>query len=993
MKKLSSLFLTLVVILLSANVSKATHAAGGELIYELVPGTTNTYNFIFKFYRACGTAGVASSTEPASFTMCYTNTCNNIINQIILPKIVGNIPTTPSVPNGSVLSNGCDSTITTCQNLNSAIPGYEQWWYSATLTLPSTCNIWSFYVVLCCRNTTIQNITTPPGSQNIYVEASFDNTVSQANSSPVFVNSNSSASLPLPYICVNSPYYHIGGATDPDGDSLFFEMITPKTKTGCAAGAATNLLLPAYNILNTGGNPLPCNNTFTMDQNTGDFSFTPNLQGVYVISIKCSEYRNGTFIGAVMRDMQVVVDNCVPLPVVSVLDSLNVTNGVAQNDTVKSCPDNLLSFCFDIEDTTFGNIVVFLFDNSSVVMPGSSVVYTKPYDSVLHCCVTWQTTIADTGIHILYVSVKDSVHCLTNPALVAVPIFIYRPIKASADTSICLTDSTFLSSYGNETYQWSIVPGGDPNAISCPTCQNTWVSPNVTTTFIVTDLQCNTTDSVTVQVVPGSLLTITPDTTTCSYATLQLNVSASPAGAYNYSWSPASYLTSTSISNPVVVNPANPITYTVTVNSAVGTACPSIATVHVDVLNGYDIANNDTSICKGDNVQINVNGGSPKYTYVWTPPGDISNPNIKNPIITPIATGASTYTLNVSFPGCPDSTQSIKISVDPIPVVDAGFDREICSGDTVHLYGSATPGGIVYTYDWQPFADLNDNTIQDPIFDGTSTTNMILEVTSPNGCKGQDNMLIQIVPTQFLTVDGDKSLCPNDTAYLHALGATLYHWTPPLFISDTTGKDVFVYPLTTTVYTIYGVDSKGCNDTAKATIVVNPAAVIDAGDSKTIYPGEQVQLWAEGNCSLNFNWFPPNGLTDTKIKNPWSSPSVTTKYTVNAETEFGCKSSDSVIVNVSPESLIEIPNAFSPGSGTSINDELHIIVRGIAKLNSFKIFNRWGQEVFSTTDIQKGWNGQWNGKSQPLGVYVYVFDAVTSTGKRFVKQGNVTLVR
>lgn len=91
--------------------------------------------------------------------------------------------------------------------------------------------------------------------------------------------------------------------------------------------------------------------------------------------------------------------------------------------------------------------------------------------------------------------------------------------------------------------------------------------------------------------------------------------------------------------------------------------------------------------------------------------------------------------------------------------------------------------------------------------------------------------------------------------------------------------------------------------------------------------------------------------------------------------------------------MVDIPNAFSPGSGTSTNDELKIIVKGIVTLNSYKIYNRWGQEIFSTTDINKGWDGRFKGVPQPLGTYVYLVDAITSTGKRFYKQGNVTLIR
>lgn len=142
-----------------------------------------------------------------------------------------------------------------------------------------------------------------------------------------------------------------------------------------------------------------------------------------------------------------------------------------------------------------------------------------------------------------------------------------------------------------------------------------------------------------------------------------------------------------------------------------------------------------------------------------------------------------------------------------------------------------------------------------------------------------------------------------------------------------------------------------------------------------------------------YSWFPNYHLTNDKIKNPIADPPVTTQYFVKGVTEYGCEIEDSITIRISPETLLDLPNAFSPGAGTSINDELRIIKRGIATLKFFRIYNRWGQLVFETTDIYKGWNGRLNGAIQPLGVYVYVIDAITSTGKRFTKQGNVTLIR
>jgi gliding motility-associated-like protein len=94
---------------------------------------------------------------------------------------------------------------------------------------------------------------------------------------------------------------------------------------------------------------------------------------------------------------------------------------------------------------------------------------------------------------------------------------------------------------------------------------------------------------------------------------------------------------------------------------------------------------------------------------------------------------------------------------------------------------------------------------------------------------------------------------------------------------------------------------------------------------------------------------------------------------------------------VSDETLTNVPNAFTPGYGA--NNEFKIIKRGIATLNYFRIFNRWGNMVFETTDMEKGWDGTYKGVPQPLGVYVYMYEGVTNTGKVFKKQGNVSLLR
>lgn len=90
------------------------------------------------------------------------------------------------------------------------------------------------------------------------------------------------------------------------------------------------------------------------------------------------------------------------------------------------------------------------------------------------------------------------------------------------------------------------------------------------------------------------------------------------------------------------------------------------------------------------------------------------------------------------------------------------------------------------------------------------------------------------------------------------------------------------------------------------------------------------------------------------------------------------------------ETVIDMPNAFTP---SSVNNVFKPSKRGIAQLKSFNIFNRWGNKVYSSTNIEEGWDGTYNGQPQPMGVYIYTIDAVTDNGTPFVKKGNVTLIR
>ena len=166
--------------------------------------------------------------------------------------------------------------------------------------------------------------------------------------------------------------------------------------------------------------------------------------------------------------------------------------------------------------------------------------------------------------------------------------------------------------------------------------------------------------------------------------------------------------------------------------------------------------------------------------------------------------------------------------------------------------------------------------------------------------------------------------------------------------------------------------------------------MINLGDSVTLFPGESYHIVPTTNCS-SFSWFPPEGLSSIAVPDPVATPDVSTQYVVTATTENGCVVKDSISIYVSAESILGMPNAFTPGTGD--NKEYRIFLRGAANINHFRIYNRWGNLVFETKDINKGWDGSWKGAPQPFGVYIYEIEAVTSAGRTFKKTGNLTLLR
>ncbi len=330
--------------------------------------------------------------------------------------------------------------------------------------------------------------------------------------------------------------------------------------------------------------------------------------------------------------------------------------------------------------------------------------------------------------------------------------------------------------------------------------------------------------------------------------------------------------------------------------------------------------------------------------------------------------------------------------VEPIPEVSIVADTSKCQWDDLYIYAAVSPDWYtLYSYQWSPNNSISNDTLPGIVFNGPSDISLILTVTTLADCRASDTINITVHEGNFSSLTPiDTTICPHDSVFYEVKGGVSYEWVPALYLDDGFAATPASIPVTDVAYTVFATDQYGCNDTVYASIAVNPEAVIGLEDSLNLYPGETIQLSPRGNC-LYFTWFPPVGLSATDISNPIAVPVVNTRYYVAGVTEAGCAATDSINVIVSNESLLEIPNAFAPGSGP--NSDLKILHRGKATLGYFRVFNRYGNLVFETNNIDAGWDGRYSGTLQPVGAYLYTIEAFTNTGRRFYKQGNVTLIR
>ncbi|PCJ28531.1 MAG: hypothetical protein COA97_00865 [Flavobacteriales bacterium] len=596
---------------------------------------------------------------------------------------------------------------------------------------------------------------------------------------------------------------------------------------------------------------------------------------------------------------RVEIDDNLPCTSMSSIDTVSISGGAA----------NLADFSFI--GTCIGDSIYFTFINlSGNVIPN---YYWDFGDGDTSNLVNPVHFYGSAGNFTVSLNVSTSSNCQDSVSQV-VTINPIPTLTVSPDTIICQNTAVQLNGTGGNSYLWS--PGGSLND---DTINNPIANPTSTTNYIllVTDTNgCQNTDSVLVSLFTIPIFTAGNDTAICLNDSVQLNAS----GGLTYSWTPNISLSNDTIANPWAF-PTVTTTYIATIMDS--NLCSYVDSVTITINPLPILVTTDTAICINDTVQIFVSGAS---QYLWTPSSTLNDSTVFNPLAFPLTT--TTYSVNgIDTNGC-SNTETLTVTVNPLPIVDAGLDTTVCNGTSLTLGGNPT-GSFGSSYNWSPSASLNDDTLANPIATPTiNPTEYIVTVTDTNGCINMDSVLISINPLPVIITNNDTSVCIGTCAQLNASGAISYSWSPGNELSDSTIANPVACLSNTTTFIVTGTDINGCIDTASVIITINPSPIVNAGNDTVICVGTSTILGGAptGSNGSIYSWTPATTLNDSTIANPTATPLATTTYFLTVTDTNGCIDMDTVTITINPLPIVDA------GLDTSIciGDSIQVNATGAA---------------------------------------------------------------
>ena len=396
----------------------------------------------------------------------------------------------------------------------------------------------------------------------------------------------------------------------------------------------------------------------------------------------------------------------------------------------------------------------------------------------------------------------------------------------------------------------------------------------------------------------------------------------------------------------------------------------------------------DTLMCNIDTIAVSATG--PPGTYVWAPDYNIRATGA-TALLSPDVTTSYTVSLT-TVPGC-TSTDTIRVKVVNFVTLEAGRDTTICLTDGVQF----NPFSDGLTYTWAPAETLNDPNAKQPVATPDAAFT-VYNITAHIGkCSASDNIRVRTVPYPDVRVINDSSICYGERIQLFAEGGAFYRWSPALSVSNFNVPDPFVSPPVTTTYTVSVTDTVGCPKPSFKDVVITviPPVPAFAGNDTAVVLEQPLQLQATG--AEIYKWSPASYLSNADIPDPVatfvSEVNDKVNFSVKVSTKEGCFAYDTINIKVfrtAPD--IFVADAFTPNND-GLNDFFRAMPVGIKQFDYIKIFNRWGQLMFSSNTSEEGWDGTFKGKEQASDTFVWMVRGTDYLGRIISKKGTLLLLR
>lgn len=352
--------------------------------------------------------------------------------------------------------------------------------------------------------------------------------------------------------------------------------------------------------------------------------------------------------------------------------------------------------------------------------------------------------------------------------------------------------------------------------------------------------------------------------------------------------------------------------------------------------------------------------------------------------------------------GC-ENSQTFNINVDTIAPIISAEDRGFsCVKEPLALFVDVNITDALY--DWSGPQGMMSN--ED--FLVTAIPGLYyVTVTDPiNGCSSSTEIeVFKFLNNLAYDVNLEQPLCYGDQGSADVINIS--GWTEPyqVAIFNTANEAVDPNSLDPGIYSVLIQDDVGCDSSFTIDIIEPVLINLELVSELTISPGTDLQLEAFTNLNLqdiaSIQWDPSSYLSCSDCLNPFvSGLSEDKEFTITIIDNYGCSSTQSVIVRVVVDYKIYTPNIFSP-DGDGVNEVFFLSSNNFAAestIEEFAIFDRWGNKVFQKNDIlpnnpSEGWDGFFNGKPAKAGVYVWYAKIVLPDGAKDLLQGDVTVKR